>query len=663
MVSPGAAGYEHGAPWGDGTLGSGHPGNHSRRRLMAVQTSACDCQDQTCRVGYYFSGTDKTGCQQCCADRTGICSWSFEGYAVKTLCASCHSSCRTCDDYDRGSCTSCYAGYYFDIGTFSYDTCEVCTANSHCASGHYCQKWSNAPYECLSCYESCATCDGGGNNNCKTCKPGFYLSSRTHGTFCEVCLQDSHCASWQYCSRSVMDPNSCAGCYPTCKTCNGGTDDACLTCDPAGTHRHRWTGYVWGSYCVRCLEDSHCTPPLVCGGTFLSPTDTFVCKPPSDSSWWCESGRLNDYFNVEFTMKTRDKDYDFYIGYTAVFSGDVCQTSFGPWELTLFLGGTVDDQTAWVGIEGPEWCIYLGWFSAGDEKEQCKNIPGFVFGAYVGSFNVGVAAQLCVSFRDLSVTARALSGSLYGKLGFVVDIGISELSFSVGLVEKKLMEVFLIRLEPPPPPVRPPPPPSPPATSASFFDKQPPPSPPPPSRPRPSPPPLLTPSQYGSLPDLSIYPSYLRDRIVELASQGCPYPVTCAQVTVGNSICLPEAEPVSCFSCNLAICQAYLEWRDQIIYDLGSGDGRKAVPIGMIAGIAGGGGATLVLAIILGVVLYRKRTAARRGRVAVGAPPPVITAWPASPGTEVGSPAPLLAPSRPVKVAEDSYHALPAVAS
>ncbi len=56
------------------------------------------------------------------------------------------------------------------------------------------------------CDKSCLTCNGLAENNCLTCRDGFYLNS----------------------------DNRCSFCHVNCPTCNGPTNHNCLSC-PSNT--------------------------------------------------------------------------------------------------------------------------------------------------------------------------------------------------------------------------------------------------------------------------------------------------------------------------------------------------------------------------------------------------------------------------------------------
>jgi len=83
-----------------------------------------------------------------------------------------------------------------------------------CPSGFY-----NKDEACTECHTGCATCTGGGSNECETCPEGTFLE----GTECQ-----NECEDGTYANDLT---NTCDPCYADCATCNGQNDDDCLSCE------------------------------------------------------------------------------------------------------------------------------------------------------------------------------------------------------------------------------------------------------------------------------------------------------------------------------------------------------------------------------------------------------------------------------------------------
>ena len=65
-----------------------------------------------------------------------------------------------------------------------------------------------------------------------------YLS----GKRCAKCKEHSHCGVGQYCSSAT----ECAACHPDCATCDGGGADDCDSCDPKSKLPHHYEGKIGG---------------------------------------------------------------------------------------------------------------------------------------------------------------------------------------------------------------------------------------------------------------------------------------------------------------------------------------------------------------------------------------------------------------------------------
>lgn len=78
-------------------------------------------------------------------------------------CASCHSSCATCNGSSETQCITCRSG------RFAFD--GKCLNN--CPDGYYGDKKRQ---ECIECPNGCATCTG--NGFCLTCKEPSWIKNK-----------------------------------------------------------------------------------------------------------------------------------------------------------------------------------------------------------------------------------------------------------------------------------------------------------------------------------------------------------------------------------------------------------------------------------------------------------------------------------------------------
>ncbi|KAL4476413.1 hypothetical protein ABPG74_010146 [Tetrahymena malaccensis] len=125
-------------------------------------------------------------------------------------CMVCDQSCNNCvSPGNMNSCTSCIGQKYL------YN--NQCL--SSCPSGTYSNQSNN---QCLPCYSSCSTCNGPNANNCLSCSGSLFLDSTTN-------MCNSQCPDSFYANKQN---NQCSKCNSTCASCNGGTINDCLTCNP-----------------------------------------------------------------------------------------------------------------------------------------------------------------------------------------------------------------------------------------------------------------------------------------------------------------------------------------------------------------------------------------------------------------------------------------------
>ena len=222
-------------------------------------------------------------------------------------CASCHSSCATCDGTGDQECFSCITPDW-TISNLPKGGCyNACSVNSglylndgHCTNcAGSCNGKSFCPWNIceatFSCLNGCATCTSSKFNDCTSCEswmtsipdmgacfhsscglggPTFFdFHDGTPGTCtpcavgCDGCLTATHCTTCNSGTPDLSDPSTCDNtacdtangyyldggsncleCGTDCKTCNDIND--CLTCDSPTTHTPN------GGQCTLCQTNN-----------------------------------------------------------------------------------------------------------------------------------------------------------------------------------------------------------------------------------------------------------------------------------------------------------------------------------------------------------------------------------------------------------------------
>ncbi|XP_034935212.1 furin-like protease 2 [Chelonus insularis] len=308
----------------------------------------CDpqCDDQGCY------GTGPTECISCknyrldnmCVSRCPPRSFPNQG----GVCWPCHESCETCAGAGQDSCLSCAPahlrvidlavclqqcpeGYYENVEN---STCVPCEANcascqdrpSHCTScEHHLVMYENQcyaacplytfetqDYNCAPCHPNCETCNGTAQDQCISCKPGYFsLNGECHSMCpagysadkkrrecvpcplgCKSCSTGS-CFScingWSLTKKSQCAPENrnkcdsseyydnghCKLCHSTCETCAGPTENFCISCSSP-----------------LILQNHECVPQCDDGYYLLAQSSRSICSPCLHTCKTCVS-RLN----------------------------------------------------------------------------------------------------------------------------------------------------------------------------------------------------------------------------------------------------------------------------------------------------------------------------------------------------------------------------------
>ncbi|XP_050185248.1 proprotein convertase subtilisin/kexin type 5 isoform X1 [Myiozetetes cayanensis] len=179
-----------------------------------------------------------------------------EDYATDDYSGPCNAECSKvgCDGPGPDHCTDCLHYYYK-----SKNNTRICV--STCPPGHY-----NADKKrCKKCSPNCETCVGGHNDQCMTCKSGYYLNEVTNSCItncpdgfyldknkivCRKCSENCKtCVEFQICTEcrhglslhgtkcairceegKYHNGKECETCHRSCATCAGAGVDACINC-------------------------------------------------------------------------------------------------------------------------------------------------------------------------------------------------------------------------------------------------------------------------------------------------------------------------------------------------------------------------------------------------------------------------------------------------
>ena len=213
----------------------------------------CTLCNQTLTTYPYFSQcVDCSQCSNQCLDpackicsTTQCFSCAIHYYLNSNYqCNACDSSCLTCSGSSSNNCLTCVDGYYLSNNTcLSCSlTCKTCNSSVTCLSCN-----SNGTLDTNNtcnylCDSSCQTCYGTQTTNCLSCNQNTILyenqciipgCSENCG-YCvtnvtvNVSLISSICKS---CKLGYFLSPSCLACSSTCQTCNGLTENDCLSCN------------------------------------------------------------------------------------------------------------------------------------------------------------------------------------------------------------------------------------------------------------------------------------------------------------------------------------------------------------------------------------------------------------------------------------------------
>lgn len=266
----------------------------------------------SCHIGYY---QERYGISEICIKcpeecshcdslsvEEGLCRACSDGYyttgsALNDRCLKCDDKCKTCEGAAT-DCTSCGIGYYDDMtgsgGLANCVSCEgncgECTKPSDTIVCSGCKPEFFGPPSCTSkCDDSCLTCSGAEKTNCKSCKPGRFLTETTvAGGVCKICSESfpncaicdevcEKCKEGYYlekglCKKCTQDDEDGEG-IKNCLAC--GQTEGCLECK-SGYYRYdsenckakedidHCKTFTAESGCIECDPGYYTTTPITC---------------------------------------------------------------------------------------------------------------------------------------------------------------------------------------------------------------------------------------------------------------------------------------------------------------------------------------------------------------------------------------------------------------
>eukprot|EP00828_Plagiopyla_frontata_P015223 TRINITY_DN1978_c0_g1_i1.p2 TRINITY_DN1978_c0_g1~~TRINITY_DN1978_c0_g1_i1.p2 ORF type:complete len:270 (+),score=50.96 TRINITY_DN1978_c0_g1_i1:852-1661(+) len=172
-----------------------------------------------------------------------VCVEGYYDDGSSEECKACHYSCKTCTGALSSQCSTCKTDVHRTLDTTTckcdatyYDDgsnglCAGCPAICPtCTAPNQCLTCSNGYYllngVCEACDKSCKTCIGGTKDNCTSCDSdnGIVPTDSSAAQYACKCSD----------TTKYLDLNgACQNCHYSCKTCSGGADTNCLTCDSA----------------------------------------------------------------------------------------------------------------------------------------------------------------------------------------------------------------------------------------------------------------------------------------------------------------------------------------------------------------------------------------------------------------------------------------------
>ncbi|XP_071043236.1 extracellular matrix organizing protein FRAS1 [Parasteatoda tepidariorum] len=182
------------------------------------------------------------------------CGQGYFGDLGAGICRTCHADCRSClGGSSADKCLTCSSGYLLPyIGTHF----GPCVEN--CPSGYFLSEDG----VCMTCHESCESCFGANDTDCRSCITPLYYK---HGR----CVP--HCSAGYF-----QDGGICYACHPSCSTCYGFSEEECYTC-PHGRN------FKYGRCISECEDGKFLDVEGSCRDCHASCNDCMLNHTESDS--------------------------------------------------------------------------------------------------------------------------------------------------------------------------------------------------------------------------------------------------------------------------------------------------------------------------------------------------------------------------------------------
>ena len=315
----------------------------------SVCTGSGNSQCTACKSGYFLQPAPSTTCLTTCPN----------GYwkdTTNNICAPCDIACSNCTGPNSNQCSSCSPEYFQHpsssttclsscpngyYGTSSktcsvcHPYCSVCTGSSYyycsaCKAGYYLQPapstacldtcpsgtWKDTTNQvCAPCDTACSACTGPNNNQCTSCKTGYFRQPSS-----TICL--TTCPNGYYGASS----NTCTGCHANCLVCTGPASYECSACKsvyffsapsscvitcPSGAWKDT-TNQVCepcNVACSACTGSSNTQCSACKSGYFLQPSST-ICLDSCPNGYYGATGNICSSCNAYCSVCTGPASYE-----------------------------------------------------------------------------------------------------------------------------------------------------------------------------------------------------------------------------------------------------------------------------------------------------------------------------------------------------------------
>ncbi|XP_062140559.1 furin-like protease 2 isoform X2 [Drosophila sulfurigaster albostrigata] len=224
---------------------------------------SCDAECGT--LGCYGRGpTQCVACSHYRLDNTCVSRCPPRSFPNQVgICWPCHDSCETCAGAGPDSCLTCAPAH------LHVTDLAVCVQN--CPDGYF-EDMKNRT--CVPCEPNCASCQD---------RPEFCTSCDHH-----LVMHENKCYSACPLDSYETEENKCAYCHSSCATCNGATENDCITCRPSR--------YAWQNKCLNNCPEGH-----------YADKKRLECLPCHEGCKSCSSNGICSECLPNWTLNKKDK--------------------------------------------------------------------------------------------------------------------------------------------------------------------------------------------------------------------------------------------------------------------------------------------------------------------------------------------------------------------